>query len=130
MPDHLWAYLVEKGYVGEVEDDRMPVGDLIEEAQQIVAAARSASSSDDNDIARQAAGAAASARIDALSAIYAAWDRQDLEVHRFRSPGRSRSQACGCPAKMRGLVRIVVVGCAAGITAQLGGSMLAGAADP
>jgi hypothetical protein len=29
-----------------------------------------------------------------------------------------------------GLVRIVAVGCAAGITVQLGGSMLAGAADP
>jgi hypothetical protein len=85
VPDHLWDYLVEKGYVGEVEEDRMPVGDLIEEAQQILAAARSAPSSDDNDIARQAAGAAASARIDALSAIYAARARGDLEVQRFRS---------------------------------------------
>lgn len=84
VPDHLWDYLVEKGYVGEVEEDRMPIGDLIEEAQQIRAAARSASS-DDNEIARQAGGAAASARIDALSAIYAAWARQDLEVQRFRS---------------------------------------------
>jgi hypothetical protein len=84
VPDHLWDYLVEKGYVGEVEEGRMPVGDLIGEAQQIRAAARTASS-DDNDIARQAAGAAASARIDALSAIYAAWARQDLEVQRFRS---------------------------------------------
>ena len=84
VPDQLWDYLVEKGYVGEVEEDRMPVGDLIEEAQQIRAAARSASS-DDNEIARQAAGAAASARIDALSAIYAAWARQDLEIQRFRS---------------------------------------------
>src|ERR1700749_1760202 len=84
VPDHLWDYLVEKGYVGEVEEDRMPIGDLIEEAQQIRAAARSASS-DDNEIARQAGCAAASARIDALSAIYAAWARQDLEVQRFRS---------------------------------------------
>lgn len=84
VPDQLWDYLVEKGYAGEVEEDRMPIGDLIEEAQQIRAAARPASS-DDNEIARQAAGAAASARIDALSAIYAAWARQDLEVQRFRS---------------------------------------------
>jgi hypothetical protein len=86
VPDQLWDYLVEKGYAGEVEEDRMPVDDLIEEAQQVLAAARpSAALADDNDIARQAAGAAAGARIDALSAIYAAWARNDLEVRRFRS---------------------------------------------
>src|SRR5690349_14802836 len=86
VPDQLWDYLVEKGYAGEVEEDRMPVGDLLEEAQQVLAAARpSAALADDNDIARQAAGAAAGARIDALSAIYAAWARNDPEVRRFRS---------------------------------------------
>jgi len=58
-------------------------------------------------------------------------------------PGRARPCSCawGAPGaagrprrafqrKSGGLVRIVVAGCAAGITVQLGGSMLAGAADP
>jgi len=92
VPDHLWDYLVEKGYVGEVEEDRMPIGDLIEEAQQIRAAARSASS-DDNEIARQAGGAAASARIDALSAIYAAGPGR---TWRSRGSGRTRCSHPGC----------------------------------
>jgi hypothetical protein len=86
VPDQLWDYLVEKGYVGEVEEDRMPVEDLLDQARQVLAAARPATSpADGNDVVRQAAGAAAAARIDALSAIYAAWARTDLELHRFRS---------------------------------------------
>ena len=86
VPDQLWDYLVEKGYVGEVEEDRMPVEDLLDQARQVLAAARPATSpADGNDVVRQAAGAAAAARIDALPAIYAAWARTDLEVHRFRS---------------------------------------------
>jgi len=86
VPDQLWDYLVEKGYVGEVEEDRMPVEDLLDQARQVLAAARPATSpADGNDVVRQAAGAAAAARIDALSAIYAAWARTDLEVLRFRS---------------------------------------------
>jgi len=56
-------------------------------------------------------------------------------------PGRERPCSCAwvrpcrreaapsIPEKSDGLVRIVVAGCAAGITMQLGGSMLAGAAD-
>jgi len=70
VPDQLWDYLVEKGYVGEVEEDRMPVEDLLDQARQVLAAARPATSpADGNDVVRQAAGAAAAARIDALSAI-------------------------------------------------------------
>jgi len=41
-----------------------------------------------------------------------------------------REAAPSIPEKSGGLGRIVVAGCAAGITVQLGGSMLAGAADP
>ena len=86
VPDQLWDYLVEKGHVGEVEEDREPIEYLLDEARQVQAAARSATlPADGNDVVRQAAGAAAAARIDALSAIYAAWARTDLEVHRFRS---------------------------------------------
>jgi hypothetical protein len=86
VPDRLWDYLVEKGHVGEVEEDREPVEYLLDEARQVQAAARSATSpADGNDVVRQAAGVAAAARIDALSAIYAAWARTDLEVQGFRS---------------------------------------------
>jgi hypothetical protein len=82
----LWDYLVEKGHVGEVEEDREPIEYLLDEARQVQAAARSATSpADGNDVVRQAAGVAAAARIDALSAIYAAWARTDLEVQGFRS---------------------------------------------
>ena len=64
----------------------MPVEDLLDQARQVLAAARPATSpADGNDVVRQAAGAAAAARIDALSAIYAVWARTDLEVLRFRS---------------------------------------------
>ena len=101
VPDQLWDYLVEKGYVGEVEEDRMPVDDLVEEARQVLAAARSASPADDDDIVRQAAGAATAARIDALSAIYAAWARNDLEVQRFRRPGTSATPR---PAALQGVL--------------------------
>jgi len=40
-----------------------------------------------------------------------------------------RETAPGIPEESGGLVRVVVAGCAAGITVQLGGSILAGAAD-
>jgi hypothetical protein len=70
----LWDYLVEKGHVGEVEEDREPIEYPLDEARQVQAAARSATSpADGNDLVRQVAGAAPAARIDALSAIYAAW---------------------------------------------------------
>ena len=62
VPDRLWDYLVEKGHVGEVEEDREPVEYLLDEARQVQAAARSATSpADGNDVVRQAAGVAAAA---------------------------------------------------------------------
>src|SRR6266702_66854 len=49
---------------------------------------------------------------------------------RLAAPGAGGRPRRAFQRKCGGLVRIVVAGCAAGITVQLGGSMLAGAADP
>jgi len=85
VSDALWAYLDERGYVGEVEQGRETIEYLLHEARQVTAAGqREIPQTAGNEIARQLAGAAASARIDALSAIFAAWAHHDLEVQRFR----------------------------------------------
>lgn len=85
VPDALWDYLNERGYVGEVADGAETIEYLIQEARQVIAAGRPAMpQTAGNDVARQLAGEAASARIDALSAIFAVWAQHDLEVQRFR----------------------------------------------
>lgn len=85
VPDLLWEYLDEHGYVGEVADGTETIEYLIREARKVIAAARPAmSQTAGNEVARQIVGAAAAARIDALSAIFAAWADHDLEVQRFR----------------------------------------------
>ena len=85
VPDALWDYLDERGYVSEVADGREMIEYLIREARQVIAAGRPAlPQTPGNEVARQIAGAAASARIDALSAISADRAHHDLEVQRFR----------------------------------------------
>ena len=85
VSDDLWDYLDEHGYVSEVADGRETMEYLIREARHVIAAGRpTMPQTPDNEVARQLAGAAASARIDALSAISAAWADHDLEVQRFR----------------------------------------------
>jgi hypothetical protein len=85
VSDTLWAYVEERGYVGEVEDGAAGIDYLLDEARQVIAAGQAEThAAAGNEVARQLAGAAASARIDALSAIFAAWAHRDLEVQRFR----------------------------------------------
>jgi len=85
VSDALWAYLVEHDQVSEVETGAAPIEYLLDEARQVLAAGqREIPSLAGSEIAREVAGAAASARIDALSAIFAAWAHGDLEVQRFR----------------------------------------------
>jgi hypothetical protein len=85
VPDALWTYLEERGYVREVEDGAATIEYLLEEARQVIAAGqRVIPQVADSEIAREVAGAAASARIDALSATFAAWAHHDLEVQWFR----------------------------------------------
>jgi len=74
VPDPLWDYLDEQGYVGEVREGSLTIEGLLKEARRVIAASRREMSAvADNEIARQVAGVASSARIDALSAIFAAW---------------------------------------------------------
>lgn len=85
VPDPLWQYLGDLGFTEEVEEDRAPIEWLVDQARRVLAAGRSSSPPPaDNEIAKEAAGAAARARIDALSAIYAAWAHTDSDVQRFR----------------------------------------------
>jgi len=85
LPDPLWAYLEEQGFVGEAEEGSLTIEGLLEEARRVIAAGqRETPETAGNEVARQLAGAAAAARIDALSAIFAAWADGDLEVQRFR----------------------------------------------
>src|SRR5262249_13092262 len=86
VPDQFWRYLTEEGYAGEVEDDVAPIGYLVDKARRVIAAGRPVSPAPaDNEIAKRVAGAAARARIDALSTIYAAWAHTDHDVQHFRS---------------------------------------------
>jgi hypothetical protein len=85
VPDRLWDYLDEHDYVSEVEEGYLSIEDLLTAARQLIAIGRrEMSETAGNEVVRQLAGAAAAARIDALSAIFAAWAGGDLEVQRFR----------------------------------------------
>jgi hypothetical protein len=85
VPDPLWDYLEEQGFADEAEHDLLTIEGLLEEARRVIAAGRrEMPETAGNEVARQLAGAAATARIDALSAIFAAWASGDLEVQRFR----------------------------------------------
>lgn len=92
--DDMWIYMDEMGWVFEAGDQQDPVGYLAEKLQSVEAAARSMRHEPDLPIDLHGPrDAAALARIDALSAIYAAWAQHDTSVLFFRRSALVRDKA-------------------------------------
>jgi hypothetical protein len=82
IADAAWDQLVELGYAGEVEVGAWTIDDLAAKVRDLQAAFSGRVPSSTNEL--PSTDAATSARIDALSAIYAAWAEGLGEVRRFR----------------------------------------------
>ncbi len=82
----MWADLIEQGFVvdaeGKPHSERASY--LVDRIKQLMAIANSMSAGSRSAPSDRPQGAAATARIDALSAIYAAWAAADTDVQHFR----------------------------------------------
>src|SRR4051812_41444397 len=92
VPDDLWDVLVELGLVADAETEAARGDDPAQYLPELTRIARRITGTGQSMLrptAEQAVvdgprGAAASARIDALTAVYAAWAQHDPEVEAFR----------------------------------------------
>lgn len=82
IADAAWDHLVQQAYVEEVEAGAWTIDDLTAKVRDLQAAFSGRVPSSTNEL--PSTDAATSARIDALSAIYAAWAEGLGEVRRFR----------------------------------------------
>lgn len=89
IPDEMWAYLDDQGWVGDAETRPRSeqVRHLMDRIKLMTGAVHSMGERTDSREAKpdRPPGAAVSARIDALSAIYAAWAQDSTDVQFFRS---------------------------------------------
>ncbi len=85
LPDQTWKFLLEKGYVSEIEEGTSSVAKALSELKELTAAVVPFSQPEQREHRDQPTGAAGSARIDALTAIYAAWAAYQPDVRSFRS---------------------------------------------
>jgi hypothetical protein len=86
VSDEIWDQLHDLGFVQEAEEKGSPeqVPYLVDRIHQRTSTARSMTGAPRPAAPDRPDGAAASARIDALSAIYAAWADTDTDVRLFR----------------------------------------------
>ncbi|MFF4408585.1 hypothetical protein [Streptomyces sp. NPDC001404] len=84
ISDALWDFLTDMRYTSEVDDDCQSVEYLVDIARRVLAAGRAAERTTAEGISDPPRNAAVSARIDALSAIYASWAHDDPDVRWFR----------------------------------------------
>src|SRR5215472_2259596 len=86
ISDEMWTHLVEQGYVEDAEgkprSEQAPY--LVDQIKQVIILADSMSAAARPAPPDRPQGAAATARIDALSAIYAAWAGANTDVQHFR----------------------------------------------
>ena len=82
----MWADLLEQGFVDDAEGKPRSerASYLVDRIKQLMAVANSMSAASRSAPSDRPRGAAATARIDALSAIYAAWAATDTDVQHFR----------------------------------------------
>jgi hypothetical protein len=86
ISDEMWTELDDSGFVEDAEGmlRTKQVPYLVDRIKQLMSAARSMSAETRPAVPDRPQGAAASARIDALSAVYAAWANADTDVRGFR----------------------------------------------
>jgi hypothetical protein len=86
VSDEMWADLVEQGFVDDA--DGKPPSErssyLVDRIKQLMAVANSMSAASRSAPSDRPRGTAATARIDALSAVYAAWAAAETDVQQFR----------------------------------------------